>query len=142
MPAGDSERIRRMRVGRYSDWVKRFDINEYVQNPPMIEKLYEEKQLALTSSFEMEENIKTLEAQVYDLKFKNQRLELKLEEANRKGFIVFAIALLATLLIGIGVNVATSSPSNWTGWVMIVAGCILEIIAFFCKSGVVLHEQS
>jgi hypothetical protein len=133
MPGNDSERLKRMRVGRYADWVKRFDVNEYVQNPPMIEKLYEEKQLALTSSFEMEDQVRNLELQLHNLSLKSQKLELKLEEASRRSFFIFAITLLATLLVGIGVNVATSSPGNWTGWIMIIAACILECIAFFLQ---------
>ena len=122
-----------MIIGRYADWVKRFDVNEYVQNPPLIEKLYEEKQLALTSSIDLEKQVKELESQVHDLKLMNQRLEIELSEASRKSFFLFALSLLATVLVGIGVNIATSSPNGWTGWVMIVAACILEVVAFLSR---------
>ena len=133
MPTEGTERARRIIIGRYADWVKRFDVNEYVQNPPLIEKLYEEKQLALTSSIDLEKQVKELGSQIHELKLQNQRLELELREASRKSYLVFALSLLATVLVGIGVNIATSSPNGWTGWVMIVAACILETVAFFSR---------
>lgn len=133
MPPDGTERARRIIIGRYADWVKRFDINEYVQNPPMIEKLYEEKQLALTSSIDLEKQVGELQAQIHDLKLQNQRLEIEIREASRKSFLMFTLSLLATVLVGIGVNVATSSSNNWMGWVMIVSGCLLEGIAFLSR---------
>lgn len=133
MSIDGTERARRIIIGRYADWVKRFDVNEYVQNPPLIEKLYEEKQLALTSSIDLEKQVKELGFQIHELNLRNQRLELELGEASRKSYLLFALSLLATVLIGIGVNIATSSPNGWTGWVMIVAACILEVVAFFSR---------
>lgn len=133
MPTEGTERARQIIIGRYADWVKRFDVNEYVQNPPLIEKLYEEKQLALTSSIDLEKQVKEFGSQIHELKLQNQRLELELSEVSRKSYLIFALSLLATVLVGIGVNIATSSPNGWTGWVMIVAGCILEVVAFFSR---------
>ena len=133
MPTESTERAKRMIIGKYADWVKRFDVNEYVQNPPLIEKLYEEKQLALTSSIDLEQEVKTLHSQIHELHLTNQRLELELNESNRKSYLLFTLSLLATILVGIGVNIATASPDGWAGWVMIVAACILEIIAFLSR---------
>lgn len=133
MPPDGTARAKRIIIGKYADWVKRFDVNEYVQNPPMIEKLYEEKQLALTSSIDLDKQVKLLESQVHELRLENQRLELELGESNRKSHFLFALTLLATVLVGIGVNIATTSPSGWTGWIMIIAACILEVIAFLLR---------
>lgn len=133
MPIDGTERARRIIIGRYADWVKRFDINEYVQNPPMIEKLYEEKQLALTSSIDLEKQVGELQAQIHDLKLQNQRLEIEVREASRKSSLMFTLSLIATVLVGIGVNVATSSSGDWMGWVMIISGCLLEGIAFLSR---------
>lgn len=141
MPTDATERAKRMMVGKYADWVKRFDVNEYVQNRPLIEKLYEEKQLALSSSINLEQEVKLLESQIHELKLTNQRLELELQESNKKSSLLFTLSLLATILAGIGINVATSSPDNWTGWVMILAACILEVVAFLSKPQKVSNEK-
>jgi len=133
MPTESTERAKRMMIGRYADWVKRFDVNEYVQNRPLIEKLYEEKQFALSTSIDLEQQVKTLQSEIHQLTLKNQRLELELGETQRKSSLIFTLSLLATILVGIGINIATAETGNWTGWVMIVAACILEIIAFLSR---------
>lgn len=133
MPTDSTERAKRMMIGKYADWVKRFDVNEYVQNRPLIEKLYEEKQLALSSSIDLEQEVKVLESQIHELKLINQRLELELSELNKKSSLLFILSLLATILLGIGVNIATSSPNDWTGWIMIASACIIEVIAFLSR---------
>jgi hypothetical protein len=133
MPTDSTERAKRMMIGRYADWVKRFDVNEYVQNRPLIEKLYEEKQLALSSSIDLGQEVKVLESQIHELKLINQRLELELSELNKKSSLLLILSLLATILLGIGVNIATSSPNDWTGWIMIVSACIIEVIAFLSR---------
>jgi F0F1-type ATP synthase assembly protein I len=99
----------------------------------MIEKLYEERQLALTSTFDLEKRVESLESQVNDYKLANQRLELELREASRKSFVMFALSLLATVMVGIGVNIATASPIGWAGWIMIISACLLEGIAYFLR---------
>ncbi|GIK38143.1 MAG: hypothetical protein BroJett011_19760 [Chloroflexota bacterium] len=96
-------------------------------------KLYEERQLALTSTYDLEKLVKELEVQVNELNLEKQRLELQLSEASRKSTLVFALSLLATVLVGIGVNIATTTPSDWSGWTMIVAGCLIEGVAFFSR---------
>jgi len=130
MSFSEADKVRRIIIGKYVDWVKRFDVNEYVQNPPLIEKLYEEKQLALLSSLELKDRVQELEGQVHDLTLENQRLRLQVSEAHRRSSLMFLLSLIATVLIGIGVNVATSTPYRWTGWVMVITGCVLEVIAF------------
>jgi hypothetical protein len=46
---------------------------------------------------------------------------------------MFALSLLATVMVGIGVNIATSSPISWAGWIMIISACLLEGIAYFLR---------
>jgi hypothetical protein len=128
-----SERTKRQIVGRPIEWIKRFDVNDYRDNPPMIEKLFEERQLALSSTLELEKRVKELGSQNHQLELANQRLELIISEVSRKSLVLFSLSLLATILVGIGVNVATSSPNNFTGWVMIVAASIIELIAFLLR---------
>lgn len=118
-------------LGSYPDWIKKFNVNDYVLNPRLIEKLYEEKQLLLTECLSLREEIqkKTLEGQA--LQLEKQRLTLQLAEAKRRSRLMFVISVLASLLTAIGVNVATGDPKGWTGWVMIAAGIVLESVVFF-----------
>lgn len=67
------------------------------------------------------------------LELENQANSIELLESKRKSNFSFALSLLATVLIGIGVNVATSSPKEWTGWVMVVAVCAITVTAFLIK---------
>jgi hypothetical protein len=39
--------------------------------------------------------------------------------------------LIATITIGIGVNVLTSSSYEWIGWLLVAISVILEIMAFW-----------
>ena len=48
--------IRRQILGYSSEWIKKFDVREYLYNPPLIEKLHEEKQIA----FKISENVNKL----------------------------------------------------------------------------------
>lgn len=134
MPDDFLEEARRRTIGSYSDWIKKFNAMEYVLNPPLIEKLYEEKQLLLAECLKLQEEIQTQSSEVQALKLENQKLSLQLGESKRRSNLGFAISLLASLLVAIGVNVVTSKPDRWIGWVLIVSGIVLESIAFLAIS--------
>jgi hypothetical protein len=123
-------KAKRKIIGRSPDWIKKFDVEEYVQNPPMIEKLYEERQLALLTSLDLENQVQSLSSRIRELELEKQRLSLRLGETRRRSFTTFTLSLLATILAAIGVNVSTDTPYGWTGWVMIASAVGLEIIAF------------
>jgi len=134
MTQDPADEAKKLIVGDSIEWIKRFDVNEYIKNKPMIEKLYEEKQLALTASYHLETRVKELDLRIHELELQHQKSEIHLQELSRKSFITFLLALLATVLVGTGVNIATSKPSEWTGWAMVIAGCILQVISFFLIS--------
>lgn len=167
------ERARKLIIGNEGDWIKPFNPEDFLGNVRLIEKLHEEKQLALLTSIDLENQAKGLGTQIQDLKLENERLRLevnhkeeqlkklsflnlenqikkletqlhnlelekqelrfKLDEVSRKSSLMFFLSLLAVILVGVGVNVATSSFYNWTGWVMVLAACIIEIIVFFSR---------
>ena len=106
-------------------------MNDYLDNRAMIEKLYEERQLALAKTVDLENRCSALFEQVRTLELDQQRLDIVLSERTTRSFWVFGISLVATLTLGIGVNVVTSSAIVWLGWLLIVAAVILELIAFF-----------
>jgi hypothetical protein len=130
MASENTEKVKRLMLRRSFEWVTSFDVTDYVQNPPLIKKLHEEKQLAQLTIVEYEKRIKKLEGTKHDLEMSNQRLQIENDDSRKKSVIVFILALLATILIGFGVNIVTSTPYGWTGWIMIVAACVLEFIAF------------
>jgi hypothetical protein len=158
------DKAKRRIIGRYTEWVKKFDVDEYTQHPPMIEKLYEEKQLAAITVLELEQKVEELstalhnqeldnqklsilidekQARILDLceleqendeltttsrnsELENQRLKMQLAESRRLSFAGFGLSLVATLLAGIGVNLATDQPQEMPGWTMIGAAVVLE----------------
>jgi hypothetical protein len=82
-----TQAIRRM-LGRTLNWIKPFDVTEYLDNRPMIEKLYEERQLALAKSVELEKTVSALSLRIHQLELSEQRLNLKLSEHKRTSFTV------------------------------------------------------
>jgi hypothetical protein len=130
MPDDFLDEARRRMIGSYPDWIKKFNVIDYVFNPRLIEKLYEEKQLLLVECLELREPTQSQSSELQALKLENQRLALQLNEAKRRSALMFVVSVLASLLTGIGVNVATSNPDRWIGWIMIVFGIVLESVVF------------
>src|SRR5258706_11816602 len=123
MASENTAKVKRLMIRRSVEWVTSFDVTDYVQNPPLIKKLYEEKQLAQLTLLEYEKRIKKLEGTNHEFEMNNQRLQIENNDSKKKSVIVFILALLAMILIGFGVNIVTSTPYEWTGWVMIVTAC-------------------
>jgi len=53
-----------------------------------------------------------------------------LKDGSRDSFLQFLTSLLATLLLGFGVNVVTTTPDNWMAWILIVMSITLSVFAF------------
>ncbi len=132
MSAGQTEPAKQSPLVIYAEWVTA-DPKEYPKNPQMTAYLYKEKGAFLKSAIALEEQVKSLDSQIQELRLQNQRLEFELGETTRKSSLVFALSLLATVMAGIGVNIVTSTLNGWTGWVLILSACILEGIAFFSR---------
>lgn len=126
-----ASQAKRKIVGRYPDWIKTFDADEYLQNRPMIEKLHEEKQLALATNLGLEQKVRDLSEQVHQLELENQVLSSQLIDSEQRSTVVFALSLVAAILVGIGVNIATDNPYTWAGWIMVVAAVVIEILVFY-----------
>jgi hypothetical protein len=76
--------------------------------------------------------------QNHELELQRQALDLqlnhaqqKLSDANQTSLIKFATSTAAAIVLGFGVNVVTSTPSDWKGWVIIASSIVLGVIAFF-----------
>jgi hypothetical protein len=118
-------------IGRHQEWITPFDINNYVSNPPMIQKLYEEKQFAFARCLELEKTHESLTSDLNRMKMNNQALSIGNEQLHRASMYAFWLSVLGTALMGIGVNIATSKPESWIGWVILVASIVVHGVAFF-----------
>lgn len=167
--------------------VQPFNLDDYVQNPAMIMKLYEEVKIvraalnnlqlileetksdnqglelqkqeleiklveAKREIERLQEDKKTtivelnsLKSQSEELKSQNHKLEMekreidielrgtkqKVDEISRASLLKYAVSLAAAIVLGFGVNIVTSSPYDWKGWLIITLSIILAVIAFF-----------
>ena len=128
-----SKSIRLQIVGYSSNWIKKFDVRDYVKNPPLIEKLHEEKQLALATSLDLESKMQKLNEKIHFLELENNKLSALLSSANQKRTIKLILSITSLILMGLGVNIVSSKPYVWAGWVMIGSSCILQIAMFLIK---------
>ena len=127
------EEARQRMIGSYPDWIKKFNVKDYVLNPPLIEKLHEEKQLLLAENLKIRKTVQARSSELTALKLENQKLSLQLNEAKGRSTLMFILSVLGSLLVGIGVNIATGNPQGWIGWIMIGFGTVLEIVVFIAK---------
>jgi len=131
-------------IGQSSDLIKPLESKDLVGNKMMVEKINEERQIALLAVQDFDIKINELRDENWELKLENQKLELELRaekqkyqielrEAGRKSSLVFILTLVATIFVGIGINLVTAEFYIWIGWVMIAAACVIEVIAFLIK---------
>lgn len=167
--------------------VQPFDIDEYIQNPAMIKKLYEEMRIARAASTNLQDKLKetndenrqlelqvrekdykinekqketerlleerklistehtALKNQVEQLRENNhqqeiQKRELEIElrtlkeefaKSRQSSLLEYVVSLVAAIVLGFGVNIITTTPNDWKGWVIIGTSIILAVIAFF-----------
>ena len=134
MPPNKTELAKQLIVGSPSEWIKPFDINKYVGNPPLIEKLWEERQLALTENFDLKNQLRVAESTNHSIELENQRLRSEIDNAKYKSIITLVLSGLATILTGLGINLVTADLEAkqslfWTGIVLIVMGSVVEGLA-------------
>ena len=131
MPNKITNKAKQKIIGRTFNWIKDFYVDDYIQNPPLIEKLYEEKQMAIAHSIELENKVNRLTERVHELELQNQKLRLQYNEIHQRSSYAFVLSLLALIIVPIGVNIVTAQPYQWVGWLLIVVAVIIESIAFF-----------
>ena len=59
----------------------------------------------------------------------------KLAKNKRASLLEYIASLAAAIVLGFGVNIVTSTPYDWKGWVIISVSVILAVIAFL------MHER-
>ncbi len=96
------------------------------------EKIIElrEKDKVIKKLEQENEQLKTSLKRENQLQTKVALLEGRLKDGSRDSFLQFLTSLLATLLLGFGVNVVTTTPDNWMTWILIVMSITLSVFAF------------
>lgn len=78
--------------------------------------------------------LKAREKEVLQREFELQLVKQELKQANDISFIQFLLGLLSSLLVGFGVNLATSNSPNSAGWFLIVAAILIQCVSFIMRS--------
>ena len=106
-------------IGSYPDWIKKFNVSDDDLNPPLIEKLHQEKQFLLSENLKIRKTVQARVSELTALKLENQKLSLQLNEARARSTLMLILSVLGSVLVGIGVNVATGNPQGWIGWILV-----------------------
>jgi len=122
--------LREQMIGSPGEWLKRFNVEDYRDNPAMIEKLYEEKQVALVQAQDFETKVDALRQQLASVQSEKQSLRHQLDGARQKSWVAFGLGLLSIILIALGTGLVVNNARGCAGWVLAISGCALEIFAF------------
>jgi hypothetical protein len=124
------EEARRKLVGDNADWIVKFDVEDYVNNPPMIRLLYQEKQLLQTECFGLKKDLEEQLVEFNELHSKTVRLSEQLNQVQKDSLPIFTLSVLANLMTGIGINLLTSNSQQWIGGLFIIASVVILIIIY------------
>jgi len=115
-------------VSDYNDWIMKFDVNEYIDKPYHIKKLNESLQLEIIKRLELEEKVSKFTEKIHDLEKENISIHNELSYKKQLSIFSFAFSFIVVILVGFGINIITNKPYSWTGWLMIGAAIIIEIV--------------
>ncbi|KXK16182.1 MAG: hypothetical protein UZ14_CFX002000060 [Chloroflexi bacterium OLB14] len=115
-----------------------------LHNEMMMQKINEERQLALIALQDYDLKVSELHETNWELKLENQKLKLELraekqkrkldiEEISRESTISFFFSIVTTILIGFGINLITSGIYILVGWIMVFVAILVEIILIFSR---------
>jgi hypothetical protein len=122
---------RRAQFTKYISYkVQHFDVSGYVGNPVMIKNLYKEKEEAKEEVRELRDQLEASRLSFHQLQLEKQALELRLKDATWKSFLQLLVTIIGTVILAIGINIVTSPAHDWIGYVMVVLGGILEVVAY------------
>ncbi len=104
----------------------RYEVEDFEKHAAIIKRLYDKafdyfETLAQDKS-ELEERLRNKENELMLLK-------QKLVHTSEVSIIQSIVLIVATVLFGFGVNLATSSGTNSAGWIMSIAGISLQVLA-------------
>lgn len=107
-----------------------------------VSRLLEDKQASLaeiailkTLTEQTKDNHHQIEIQKAEIEIELRTLKEYVDKSKRASLLEYVTSLLAAIMLGFGVNVITSSPSDWKGWVIVIASVFVAVIAYF------IHER-
>ena len=103
----------------------------------MIVKLSDEKIAINEEKKHLQSQIENTKMHSHELELQKQKLDLslshtqqKLSEAQQTSLVKFVATTAAAIMLSFGVNIDTSTPSDWKGWVLTIFSVIIGSIAF------------
>ena len=106
---------------------KQYDANLDIQSQKRIEQL--DRQVKSKDNA-----LKARDKEVLQKELELQLVKQELKQANDLTFIQFLLGLLSSLLVGFGVNLATSNSPDSAGWYLIIAAILIQCISFMMRS--------
>lgn len=103
-----------------------------------MERLHEDRKTNVADSNSLRAMGEELRDYNHRLEIQNRELDIelkgtkqKLEEAKKASLLKYTVSLAAAIVLGFGVNIVTSTPYDWKGWVIVTMSIIFAITAFF-----------
>src|SRR5713226_1757288 len=104
----------------------RCTLDQYKNDPGLVKAL-NDAQLDFLETMLKEKSV--IEDKFRAATNENRNLKQQAHKENRKSIIQSCCLIVGGILFGIGVSVATSSPHDWPGWVLSVAGSMLQLFS-------------
>jgi hypothetical protein len=108
------------------------NIDEYYKNRPMIIKLLKDQEAAKLYIGDQQQKLEAAKDKIHSLEIEKEKLLTKIDESKGQSFMGFGLSVVATILIGVGINIVTGNPpdASWMGWAMIVFAVVIDLLAF------------
>jgi membrane-bound ClpP family serine protease len=107
----------------------KFNVEDYLGNPPMIEKLREEKLVAIVQVQDLQNQITSANKDIEKLKLQNQSLQHQLGNIRQRTLLIVGLSILSVILTSIGTGLIVNDFQKCAGWVLTVAGVAVELFA-------------
>ncbi len=102
----------------------RFSIDEYAQNPIAVKRVND-------AALEYLEALRDRIEEDEELLRKKEKQIANFQKIDGINIMQSLFLVIGTILFGFGVNLATSSPHYWLGWLLSFAGCALQLVLVF-----------
>ena len=103
-----------------------------------LERLQEDRRINTADFNSLRATREELRGYNHQLEIQNRELDIelkgtkqKLEEVKKASLLKYTVSLAAAIVLGFGVNIVTSTPYDWKGWVIVTMSIIFAIVAFF-----------
>jgi|SRR2546421_11475743 len=103
-----------------------------------VDRLQEEKRLTFSEISSLRDQLEDSRKYTHQLEIQKREHDIeikslkdKLDKNKRASLLENLVSIGAAILLGFGVNIVTTKPYDWEGWLIITSSVILAIIVFF-----------